>query len=204
MFFYANTKCMKTLTFTRRYLYNRATMNGKLLFLIGGFAVVIATAFAIGFTVFSPCVYAGAAFAIAEYQIVIRAVVFKAMQKCAFKPHLNGKFFGQKKWEARFYRLIKLHSIKDLLPAYGYVDARKDIVGAIRLSCVTEISNAVIIPLSYLPLIYAAIARSQPQYIVSIGVLCLMMSVYDLFMLFAQRYNRFRMKEITRRLSRCQ
>ncbi len=179
-------------------MYNSLDMKGKY-FLLCGLSVFTVLFYCIG----NDCIYIGVALSTALYHITIRLAILWAVKKCDIKTESG--YFRQKKREMKFYRFIKLATIKNLLPAYYYVAAKKDILKAIKATCITEVTNAIIIPLDLLPLIISLLSKSGLEYIIPLGTVSLIMGLVDIIMLFSQRYNRFRMLDVKPRLqSRCQ
>lgn len=176
-------------------------MKPKFLILIASLSVASIVFYAIG----GACIYGAVASSTVLFHIVIRLVIGFGVGKCSKEFDFRSKFFAEKKREAKFYRLIKLHTLKNLLPAYCEYDFAADPNGSVQKTCVVEVTNAIVIVLTFLPPIFAAIAKSGLEFLIPLGVVSFLLGLYDLFMLLSQRYIRFRMLSlIDRRRQRCQ
>lgn len=158
-----------------------------------GLLAASAILYPIGIFICKTALIAAAAFSTAFYEIGMRQVINCLVKTCFHES--NSARFKIRKWENKFYRIIRLHSIKGLLPPYNseILAVKNGTAQAITGTMITEISNEIIIPLGYLPLIFALILKSGIEFVVSLGAIGLIVGLYDLIMLFAQRYNRFRL-----------
>lgn len=189
---------MNILTCEHKTVYNFTGMNFKIISLAIGLAVASILFYIVGDVLNSASfIYGAATLSTALYEIAIRAAIFFGVTKCSDNFDVENKWLRKKKFEPKLYRLLKLHAIKGLLPAYRSYSAVDD--SAVRTTCIIEISNAVIIPLSYLPLLYAVLARSDLVFIVLMAAFGVTTGLYDLIMLLCQRYNRFRLLDLMAR-----
>jgi len=110
----------------------------------------------------------------------------------------NRPWFRPRKWEAPFYKKLKLHSWKGQLPTYApeqFDLASIPLHRIIQNMCGAEIVHEIIMVLSFLPLLLIPIFGTPGVFILtSLGA-----AAFDSVFVMAQRYNRPRVVRIYER-----
>lgn len=125
------------------------------------------------------------------YHLVVRLAVIWLVKLFSDKYYSFDNFWlRQKKWEGKLYKLLKVRFWKNKFPAY--FELRNGLKNVFQATCVAEIAHTVIIPLSFLPLVFAIIWGDVADIIV-FAITGALAGTVDLMMLIVQRYNRPRL-----------
>ena len=135
------------------------------------------------------------------YHLLMRAlvsiVVTLAMQNRA-NPH--NVWFRERRFEARLFRWLKIRRWKYRVPTYApeLFDLTKrtpsEVLGAM---CQAEVVHEVIIPLSFVPIVFAQWFGALPVFVLtSIGA-----AVCDVLLVLLQRYNRPRVMRYAKNIA---
>ena len=103
-----------------------------------------------------------------------------------FQPH---------KWEASFYKKLKLKNWKGNLPTYApgqFSMAENSLHRIIQNMCGAEIVHEIIMVLSFLPLVTVPVFGAFPVFFIT----SLLAALFDSVFVMAQRYNRPRLVRI--------
>lgn len=115
----------------------------------------------------------------------------------ALVPPVNGtsRWFRPRKWEAAFYRLLRVKSWKQHLPTYDpqqFSLKENTLEQVIRNMCGAEIVHEVIMVCSFLPLLVIPVFGSWPVFLIT----SVLSALFDSLFVMAQRYNRPRLERI--------
>lgn len=130
------------------------------------------------------------------YHLAVRlAVGWFIFRTVGAKINYDNAWFKQKRWECKFYDLIRVHGWKNMFPSYApeKFDLSGGIENVIMATCKAEIAHFILIFLSFVPMGVAFIASCTKFDIMVFAVTGLIASLVDLLFLFVMRYNRPRL-----------
>lgn len=115
----------------------------------------------------------------------------------ALVPPVSGtaNWFRPRKWEAAFYRLLRVKSWKQHLPTYDprqFSLKENTLEQVIRNMCGAEIVHEVIMVFSFLPLLAIPVFGAWPVFLIT----SVLAALFDSLFVIAQRYNRPRLERI--------
>lgn len=185
---------MDILTNEQTIGYNALDMKKKLIVILCLSAVIASVMY--GLNRYGSCMIVAVAFSTVFFHIAMRLGVYcgiRSMPKSDFD--FDGRWFGQKKAEGKIYRMICVHAWKNVLPHLFPEDfaLSSGIEKVVRSTCIAEIAHTIIIPLSYLPAIFALLMRADIAYLIALGASSVIAGFADFLMLIIQRYNRPRL-----------
>lgn len=140
-----------------------------------------------------PCLTLAVVFSTVFYHVGIRLFVWTVLSLCKKKPFdFNNLWMREKKFEAKFYSFIRLNKWKNAFPSYlEDFDLTDGLLSAINTACLAEATHAIIIPLSFLPVI-PMIIFYDASFIILFSILSVIAGVVDFLYVCVLRYNRFR------------
>lgn len=129
------------------------------------------------------------------FHFAMRLLVGLVVPICA-KGIINceSRYFSEKKWERKLYKVLKVKTWKDKMPTYdpeSYSLEKHSLEEIIDGTCVSELVHLVIAVLSFIPLLFAIPFGEFGVFVCTSLVACLV----DLLFLIMQRYNRPRLKK---------
>lgn len=136
------------------------------------------------------------------YHFAIRLVIGWLVKALSEKDYnYDNLWLREKKWEKKVYKVLHVHSWKDKFPTYApdSFDLKNGLKSVIQETAIAEIVHTVIIPLSYLPLVFAIIFSDLTDIIV-FGITGLVAGLVDFLFVIVQRYNRPRLLRVMRHL----
>lgn len=104
-------------------------------------------------------------------------------------------WFRPRRWEASFYKKLKIRKWKSSLPTYApgqFSLAENSLHQVIRNMCGAEIVHEVIMVLSFLPLLAVPVLGAFPVFLIT----SVLSALFDSVFVMAQRYNRPRLVRI--------
>ncbi len=138
-------------------------------------------------------------FGTTAYHFVMRLVVGYAVPKAThYDFDYNHPWFRPRKWEAAFYRKLKLHSWKGQLPTYApdQFDLKSNsLYRVVQNMCGAELVHEIIMLLSFLPLLVIPVFGTPGVFFCT----SLAAAAFDSVFVMAQRYNRPRVVRIYER-----
>lgn len=171
-------------------------------FLIGSLASGTAYSLAKNQILYSMAIAFGTTF----YHLSMRLAVAYIMD-ARFHNHMDytKKWFQERAFEPKFYKIIRLKKWKKWLPTFNPKDFlldRHSVTDMIQATCQAEIIHEVIMILSFVPVIFSVWVGGMKVFIVT----SCMSSLLDSVFVILQRYNRprlMRLIEKNARLSHC-
>lgn len=165
----------------------------KMLILTCIFAVIAAVMYFFYETewCFTLAIVASTTFYHLAIRLFVRWIVNVASKR---RYNYNNAWFKEKKGERKFYKMIGVHGWKSKFPPYEPkdFDIKNGVENIIQATCVTEIAHTIIIVLSYLPLVIAAIWGDVTDIII-FAVTSFVAGLVDFLIVVVQRYNRPRL-----------
>ncbi len=141
-------------------------------------------------------------FCTALYHFAMRLFVGEICNKF-IEPNLNcnSKWFKEKKFEKKLYKLLKVKKWKKFAPTYSPEsfslkdNSKEDII---RTMCGAEVVHELIIVFSFLPLIFSGLLDSFYEFLFTSIIAALVDSVFVII----QRFNRPRVIKLLKRSER--
>lgn len=141
-------------------------------------------------------------FCTALYHFVMRLFVGEICNKF-IEPNLNcnSKWFKEKKFEKKLYKLLKVKKWKKFAPTYSpesfslEKNSKEDII---RTMCGAEVVHELIIVFSFLPIIFSGLLDSFYEFLFTSIIAALVDSVFVII----QRFNRPRVIKLLKRSER--
>lgn len=141
-------------------------------------------------------------FCTALYHFAMRLFVGEICNKF-IDPNLNcnSKWFNEKKFEKKLYKILKVKKWKKFAPTYSPEsfslenNSKEDII---RTMCGAEVVHEIIIVLSFLPLVVSVQLDSVIEFIITSVIAALVDSVFVII----QRFNRPRVRKLLERKNR--
>ena len=141
-------------------------------------------------------------FCTALYHFVMRLFVGEICNKF-IEPNLNcnSKWFKEKKFEKKLYKLLKVKKWKKFAPTYSPEsfslkdNSKEDII---RTMCGAEVVHELIIVFSFLPIIFSGLLDSFYEFLFTSIIAALVDSVFVII----QRFNRPRVIKLLKRKDR--
>ena len=141
-------------------------------------------------------------FCTALYHFVMRLFVGEICNKF-IEPNLkcNSKWFKEKKFEKKLYKLLKVKKWKKFAPTYSPEsfslkdNSKEDII---RTMCGAEVVHELIIVFSFLPIIFSGLLDSFYEFLFTSIIAALVDSVFVII----QRFNRPRVIKLLKRSER--
>lgn len=141
-------------------------------------------------------------FCTALYHFAMRLFVGEICNKF-IEPNLNcnSKWFKEKKFEKKLYKLLKVKKWKKFAPTYSpesfslEKNSKEDII---RTMCGAEVVHELIIVFSFLPIIFSGLLDSFYEFLFTSIIAALVDSVFVII----QRFNRPRVIKLLKRSER--
>lgn len=176
----------------------KATIRTKTAILTGFFGLVAAL-----FYCLSPdwCFTLAVSFTVVFYQLVVRLIIYYSVRAVLKREkfYYENRYFKEKRWEPKLYKLMGVRGLKNKFPPFFPQKLTLDKLDRlIRETCLMEIAHAVVIPLGYIPFVFAMIA-GEWAFSIPLLVVALSGGLIDFYALAAQRYNRPRLIRLTTR-----
>lgn len=117
------------------------------------------------------------------------------------KANHNRAWFREKRFEKRFYRLIRVRAWKKYLPTYSpdtFDTARKTIPEIIGATCQAEIVHEMIMVLSLLPIALIPLLGGA----IALVITSVLAALFDFLFVILQRYNRPRLIRVMGRFQK--
>ena len=141
-------------------------------------------------------------FCTALYHFAMRLFVGEICNKF-IEPNLNcnSKWFKEKKFEKKIYKLLKVKKWKKFAPTYSpesfslEKNSKEDII---RTMCGAEVVHELIIVFSFLPIIFSGLLDSFYEFLFTSIIAALVDSVFVII----QRFNRPRVIKLLKRSER--
>lgn len=136
------------------------------------------------------------------YHFVMRlAVGYFSEKQIQPKLNCNSKWFKEKRFEKKLYKLLKVKKWKKFAPTYSPEsfslkdNSKEDIL---RTMCGAEVVHEIIIVLSFLPLVLSVRLDSVAEFTITSVIAAMVDSVFVII----QRFNRPRVKKLLERSER--
>lgn len=139
---------------------------------------------------------AAISFGTTAYHFVMRlAVGFVVPRVTGYRFDYRTSWFQPRKWEAAFYRKLKVKYWKGRIPTYApsqFSLKVNSISQVIQNMCGAEVVHEIIIVLSFLPLLMVPVFGAFPVFFTT----SLLSALFDSIFVISQRYNRPRLVRI--------
>ncbi len=128
------------------------------------------------------------------YHFAMRLLVGAVVPRCVHHPE-NCRWFLQKPFEPRLYATLRVKQWKDHMPTYDPVSFslhHNSLEQIVHNSCVSEAVHEVIMPLSFVPILFTFFWGAFPVF----AVTSILAALFDSCFVMMQRYNRPRLLRI--------
>jgi len=137
------------------------------------------------------------------YHYLMRLAVGWIVPKLSEKniPDPRSGWFRQKSFEKGLYKVLKVRNWKDRMPTYSPEDfsmEKHTLEEILQSTCVSELVHEVIIPLSFVPLLFSLVWGTFLVFLIT----SLLAAFVDMSFVIMQRYNRPRLVKLLERQKR--
>ena len=108
------------------------------------------------------------------------------------------RWFREKNFEQALYKKLKVKKWKKLIPSFNPQDFRLDkhsAIEIIQVTCQSEIVHEIIMPLSFVPVIFSIWFGSTEVFLITSGI----SFIFDSIFVIVQRYNRPRLIRLVKK-----
>ena len=128
------------------------------------------------------------------YHFAMRLVVGTIVPPCIKKPTAR-RWFAQKRFEPRLYAFLRVKQWKDHMPTYdpaSFSLRHNSLEQIVHNSCVSEAVHVVIVPFSFVPILFSLWWDTLPVFLTT----SILAALFDSCFVMMQRYNRPRLLHI--------
>ena len=128
------------------------------------------------------------------YHFAMRLVVGTIVPRCVHDP-MKRRWFTQKAFEPKLYRLLRVKQWKDHMPTYNPTSFSlryHSLEQIVYNSCVSEAVHEVIVLFSFLPILFTFLWGALPVFLIT----SMLAAAFDSCFVMMQRYNRPRLLRI--------
>lgn len=143
--------------------------------------------------ILSAAISAGTTF----YHFAMRLLVGHTVPRLMKTPEIR-KWFDSRTFEAKLYTALKVKHWKDHMPTYDLASfslKHNSLEQIVRNSCISEAVHEVIVPLSFIPLLFTFVWGSFPVFLTT----SIFAALFDSCFVIMQRYNRPRLIRILKK-----
>ena len=128
------------------------------------------------------------------YHFAMRLIVGSIVPRCVHSP-MNRRWFRQKSFEPQLYDKLRVKKWKDHMPTYdpaSFSLHHNSLEQIVLNSCVSEAVHEVIVPFSFLPILFTFFWGALPVFLIT----SMLSAAFDSCFVMMQRYNRPRLLRI--------
>ena len=150
----------------------------------------------------SVCFSVAITFGTTFYHFAMRLMVGYLIGR-KYQKHMDptNKWFAQKPFEPKLYKLLQVKKWKKRLPTYNPQDfdlKNHSMEEIVQVMCQSEVVHEVIMVLSFVPIIFTVWFGSMGVFVLTSCVACL----FDGMFVIMQRYNRPRLMRVMKKIPR--